>query len=207
MKRSYPSPALVIACVALFVALGGTGYAATHLPSGTSTATPSKSKSKRGPRGVRGPQGLQGIPGTTGTTGITGAPGPGAMDFVFNSSGTASPTPTTLGHAGPFSLSGECVQSGSSTKTVVLEEGPSTTIDGFDILGATPHSVSVPFPAHPTPGELVGVTSTTTTPETYAYSLFLEPSSGSPVDTTITIAATGGTTDTCHASMVVIPTS
>src|SRR5271155_2324949 len=99
MKRSYPSPALVIACVALFVALGGTGYAATHLPSGTSTATASKSKSKRGPRGARGPQGLQGIPGTAGTTGTPGAPGaagPGAMDFVFNSSGTASPTLTTL---------------------------------------------------------------------------------------------------------------
>ncbi len=66
-----PSPALVIACLALFMALGGTGYAATQLPSSKGQATAS-SAGKRGPRGFRGrrgprgPQGLQGVPGPAG---------------------------------------------------------------------------------------------------------------------------------------------
>lgn len=88
MKRSYPSPALVIACLALFVAMGGTGYAATQLPSGQSLAQASKSSVKRGARGPRGPQGPQGPAGPQGIQGIPGAPGKagsnafGALHYV-----------------------------------------------------------------------------------------------------------------------------
>jgi hypothetical protein len=32
MKIRKPSPAMVVACIALFVALSGAGYAAFHLP-------------------------------------------------------------------------------------------------------------------------------------------------------------------------------
>lgn len=74
LKRSLPSPALVIACLALFVALGGTGYAATQLSEGQSQASASK-KAKQGPRGPRGPKGAKGAKGATGATGSTGLPG------------------------------------------------------------------------------------------------------------------------------------
>jgi len=63
---------------------------------------------------------------------------------------------------GPYSVSGECIQSGSDTSTVVLEEGPGATVDEFSIDGTAAHSISVlAYPAHPTPTRLVGVVSTT----------------------------------------------
>jgi len=78
MKHSLPSPTLVIACLGLFIALGGTGYAAIHLQPRTRYVAASKSGLKRGPRGpqgLRGLQGLQGLQGAQGTQGITGPPG------------------------------------------------------------------------------------------------------------------------------------
>src|ERR1700720_2066296 len=78
MKHSLPSPTLVIACLGLFIALGGTGYAAIHLQPHTRYVAASKSGLKRGPRGPQGPsglQGLQGLPGAQGTQGIPGPPG------------------------------------------------------------------------------------------------------------------------------------
>ena len=76
LKRSLPSPALVIACLALFVALGGTGYAATQLAEGQGQASASK-KGEAGPARAEGegPKGAKGTPGTAGATGQTGLPG------------------------------------------------------------------------------------------------------------------------------------
>jgi hypothetical protein len=89
-----PSPAFVISLVALFVALGGTTYAATGLPAnnvGTkqlknaavtrskrsaSTFTALKGKrGSQGPQGIQGIQSIQGIQGLKGEKGDTGAPG------------------------------------------------------------------------------------------------------------------------------------
>jgi hypothetical protein len=81
MKR--PSPATVLSLIALFVALGGTGYA-------VQTRTIHITKIVRGPRGPAGPQGppgpevraspgaegKQGIPGKTGAQGEPGLVGP-----------------------------------------------------------------------------------------------------------------------------------
>ena len=75
-KRSIPSPAFVIACVALFVAMGGTGYAATQFAAGQEGATASKAKAKRGPRGKAGPAGPAGAKGATGSQGPKGDTGP-----------------------------------------------------------------------------------------------------------------------------------
>jgi hypothetical protein len=98
--RHRPSPAMVIACIALTVALGGTSYAAVTLPRGSvgtaqlkkNAVVSAKVKNrsllavdfKRGqlPRGARGPQGPSGATGATGATGAkgdkgdTGPPGP-----------------------------------------------------------------------------------------------------------------------------------
>jgi hypothetical protein len=75
MRRSVPSPTLVIACLGLFVALGGTGYAAIHLQPRTRYVVASKSGLKRGPRGPEGPRGLQGLEGLQGNPGAQGIPG------------------------------------------------------------------------------------------------------------------------------------
>jgi hypothetical protein len=84
IKHSLPSPAMVVACLALFVALGGSGYAAAQLKDGHGKAVASKkAKGKRGPRGKQGPAGPQGSKGDTGTTGTTGSAG---------SAGPAGPT-------------------------------------------------------------------------------------------------------------------
>ncbi len=87
LKRSLPSPALVIACLALFVALGGTGYAATQLSQGEGQATASK-KAKQGPRGPKGPKGAKGAKGATGATGATGANGLPGQRGVAGSAGS-----------------------------------------------------------------------------------------------------------------------
>ncbi|MGH3131916.1 MAG: hypothetical protein ACRDNX_13965, partial [Gaiellaceae bacterium] len=68
IRRFRPSPAMVIACLALLLALGGTGYAATNLPRNSVTSITVKDFSllakdfRRGqiPRGVAGAPGPQG---------------------------------------------------------------------------------------------------------------------------------------------------
>ena len=88
-KPRRPTPAFVLAAIALFVSLGGTGYAATTLTAGTSdhaqaAATKSKTLTKaqvnkligayianhqlslRGPAGPAGPAGGAGPTGGTG---------------------------------------------------------------------------------------------------------------------------------------------
>ena len=90
IPRHRPSPALVVACLALTVALGGTSYAAVTLPR-NSVGTPQLKRNavnsakvknfsllradfKRG-QVPAGPRGLQGLPGATGATGAPGAKG------------------------------------------------------------------------------------------------------------------------------------
>ena len=77
-KRLRPSPAMVVACIALFISLGGVGYSAIRLPANSVTTKHVRNYSllkkdfKRGqlPRGPRGLQGIQGVPGpSTGPAG------------------------------------------------------------------------------------------------------------------------------------------
>ncbi len=174
----------------------------------TGPAGPTGPGGPTGAGGPAGPAGPTGPIGATGLTGQTGPQGPGASSLVFNGAGSATPAATTLGTAGPYSLSAECVQPSSGTTTTrLLEAGPAATIDGFDMVGTLTHALSLGFPAHTTAEQLVSVTSTTTTPETSYFHLLLLPASGTPVDLQITISAVGGATNTCHASVVAIPTS
>jgi hypothetical protein len=104
--KSRPSPALVISLIALFVALGGTSYAAFSLPKGSvgpaqlknKAVTPSKVapatvrlfKGQKGARGLRGPKGPTGAAGTNGTNGTNGA-----TKVVIRLTDTAAPTANT----------------------------------------------------------------------------------------------------------------
>ena len=89
--RRRPSPAIVIACIALMVALGGTGYAAVRLPAnsvGTAQLKNSAVTSLKVKDGSllradfkagqvpAGPAGAAGAPGAAGPAGPPGATGP-----------------------------------------------------------------------------------------------------------------------------------
>ena len=105
----------VMATIAVFVALGGTSYAALQLPKGSvgpkqlkrnSVTSPKVKRGSlllndfkasqhallRGPEGPQGPQGLQGGTGAQGDVGPTGPPGPTQGSATAGFSG-ATPSP------------------------------------------------------------------------------------------------------------------
>jgi hypothetical protein len=95
MRLHKPSPATVIASVALFVALGGTAIAAKHyLINSTRQINPKVLKKLRGARGatgapgVQGKQGPQGVPGAAGGEGKQGPIGPSNAYTASNTSFT-----------------------------------------------------------------------------------------------------------------------
>ena len=219
MRGPVTSRALVAAIVGVVVLLAaGGGYALASGSSKKITACVHKHGgglysgkcAKHDKKLTWNTTGPAGPAGATGATGATGPQGPGATALVFNAAGTAAPTATSLGTAGPYGLSAECIRPPSpstTTTTRLLEVGPAATLDGFDMVGTTTRALSLGFPAHPVLAQLVPVSSTTTTPETSYYHLLLLPANGTPVDLQITISAVGGITNTCHASVVVIPAS
>jgi hypothetical protein len=80
VSMSRPSPALAISVIALFISLGGTGYAVSGF--GHSSATTAKKKKHKkkvklipGPQGAQGLRGLQGVQGIQGPVGGQGAKG------------------------------------------------------------------------------------------------------------------------------------
>ena len=84
-RMGLPSPAMMVALVALCVAMGGTGFAASSLLVANGPATPSaaisssaqhqpsawakKKQARRGPRGPKGDPGPPGVPGVPGPLG------------------------------------------------------------------------------------------------------------------------------------------
>ncbi len=118
-----PRPATIVALVALFVALGGTGYAAFAVPrnsvgsaqvingslqkSDLSKRTVAALKGNRGPRGLRGPSGgqgptgAQGSAGAQGTTGATGPAGPQGATGPQGVQGLPGPTAVWTGYGYP----------------------------------------------------------------------------------------------------------
>jgi hypothetical protein len=102
MKRvsRKPSPALVISLIALFVALGGTSYAAATLINGKlikphtiaknrlTNAAIKQLKGNRGPAGPAGSAGPQGPAGPAGPAGPPGAAGSAVAYAHINADGT-----------------------------------------------------------------------------------------------------------------------
>jgi hypothetical protein len=96
LRERRPSPAMVVACISLFVAAGGTSYAAVKLPKNSVGSAQLKSNSitsakvrngslkegdfangqlPAGPQGLQGPRGADGAKGKDGTNGTNGQNG------------------------------------------------------------------------------------------------------------------------------------
>lgn len=151
------SPALVIACVALSVSLGGVGWAATALPKnsvgtvqlkrGSVTSQKVRNGSllasdfKRGqlpagpvgPPGAQGPQGPAGARGDKGDAGAAGPPGVSGYEIVISSQLLQNAflgSHTATCPAGKKAVGGGSASSSSSTADgpFVLRSGP--VLDG-----------------------------------------------------------------------------
>ena len=117
MRRHKPSPAVIVAIVALVIALGGTAIAANrYIITSTSQIKPSVLRALHGARGAVGPpgkdgaigpQGLQGSagspgsPGATGPPGETGAPGTPGSSIVARIRSVAPVATTTTNPESP----------------------------------------------------------------------------------------------------------
>ncbi len=140
----------VIAWLALFVALGGTGLAASrYVITSPNQIKPTVLKQLRGgkgasgPRGEPGPQGPTGATGLTGTTGPTGPkgetggrgePGPAAPEPISFTSTVAQAEPEKTILASPgngLNLSAECLP---GAKEVVLRI-ETTDPEGLGVTG------------------------------------------------------------------------
>jgi hypothetical protein len=143
-----PSPAMVVAMLALFVALAGTSYAAVKLPANSVGTKQIKanavvsSKIKNGTLRradfepgalplLRGPQGPQGLPGIAGPQGPRGPEGPPAVTTVdVVDSGAPATSPVEMPCPG-----GEIATGGGGTTSSgsLTESRPVVDADGFPV--------------------------------------------------------------------------
>jgi Collagen triple helix repeat (20 copies) len=129
-----PSPALVISVIALFGALGGTGYAALNITgkdvknsSLTGKDVRDKSLTKKDfkglVRGARGPEGPAGPPGPTGPPGASGAPGAAGATGPPGTAGETGPQGPPGPTANGLSISGLVTASDGQTVEVLSRSG------------------------------------------------------------------------------------
>src|SRR4051812_39725336 len=105
MRLRRPSPSMLVALSALFVALAGTGTAATllitsaQIKDGTIQLVDMSAKARselKGTRGTRGQQGLQGQAGAKGDTGPQGPKGDSGAQGAQGVQGPAGAPATAL---------------------------------------------------------------------------------------------------------------
>jgi hypothetical protein len=170
-----PSAAIVIACVALAVALGGTSYAAFSLPANSVGTKQLKNgavtKAKISARTITG------LRGATGTRGLVGPAGPVGAGGAAGSAGQAGaqgpPGPVALAYidSGPWSLlagaqrteQAICPPGWSATGggAIASSKTPGVTIISSDQLGI-PH-----WPADPGSGWQVSMSNASATDTTF----------------------------------------
>jgi hypothetical protein len=124
MRVRKPSPALLVALLALFVALGGTSYAALKLPKNSVGAKQLKRNSVTSPKvkagslllsdfkasertalqGPQGPEGARGPQGTQGPQGVAGAPATKLWAKVSSTTPSFVRSSGTTGLEGPLAI-------------------------------------------------------------------------------------------------------
>lgn len=163
-----PSPAMLIAVIALFVGLGGTGYAATQLQAGNHADAAKKKKKKKkrsttGPRGATGATGATGAKGAAGPAGAAGTPGaqgPIGPSDTFSASNDTDPsaaggadlTVVTLNlPAGAYAITGKAdVRDGSGAGVT----GSCNLTAGSDTDASTARLPASPFRGGAIPTQL-----------------------------------------------------
>jgi hypothetical protein len=145
-----PSPATVIALIALFVALGGTGYAALKLPKNSVGAKQLKANAVTGakvkdgslsardfggtlPQGAQGPQGAAGAAGAAGTPGANGEHGTNGTNGGDGASGPTGPAGAAIATKARCNTANTLCPKSSGTatqSTLVPITNPSWTQEG-----------------------------------------------------------------------------
>ena len=144
MHVSRPSSATIIACIALFFALGGTAIAAKHyLITSTSQIKPSVLKKLKGQAGKPGPAGPAGAPGATGAQGATGGQGPAGVEgprgpegpgaVLVNVSVEVGSTKPLFSYGG-ISLQAGCLEESGKGRVDLQAEGLQIEADGTETL-------------------------------------------------------------------------
>lgn len=145
---SKPSPALVVACLALTVALGGTSYAAVALPKNSvgpaqlkkDAVTAPKIKAKTllarhfkpgqippGPAGPAGAAGAQGPAGPAGPTGAAGPQGPpGLSEYEVITASNSVVNSQTNGVSANCPAGKKAVGAGGGASFFSINHGPVT---------------------------------------------------------------------------------
>ena len=153
IKNYRPSAAMVVSLIALFMALGGTSYAALKLPKNSvgsaqvingslqkadlAKTTAAALKGNAGPQGAQGtsgPQGAVGAAGPAGATGTAGAAGPAGAIGPPGATGPIGPT----GPTGPTGPAGGAGFAASGPVTVTTTAGGAS-----DQVGVLPLSGAV----------------------------------------------------------------
>lgn len=140
MRRSFrlPGHSAVVAWLALFVALSGTGYAANQIAAaGTHRAVIARHHRGRvgptgpaGPAGPAGPKGEPGPAGPAGSNGVTGPAGPAGP------AGSGSPGPAgPAGPAGPTGPAGPSTSISSTSTTIQTLSNMNTSTVFLDLNG------------------------------------------------------------------------
>lgn len=156
-------PAMVVAVAALFLALGGTGYAVTSGDHAVQARAKAKRlngtqkqqvlalirKEAKSLAGLPGPTGAGGSSGSAGPTGATGpqgppgppgTPGPGAVKLYFDRGNDNEVV--TLGAVGPWTIKAQCAQGGAAVPAPfnLFVDGPGSADLGYNVQfnAATP---------------------------------------------------------------------
>jgi hypothetical protein len=224
-----PSPAMVVALVALFVALGGASYAAFKLPK-NSVGTPQLKKGAVTGAKVKsgsllasnfkagqlpaGPKGAQGAKGEQGKDGEKGPQGPGATTLTYDAAASASPTPTVVGTVLGVTFSAECSIPGAGeaeTKLFVLPSDGSLRWDvGTEVSDNSTNegrSTSINLPAGTVlaPTQIAGAAATSGGSQSDHNSQIVELAPARGYLNIHTTASTQSSTQTCHVSVMAFP--
>jgi hypothetical protein len=157
-----PSPAMVVACVALAIALGGTSYAALSLPANSvgtkqiKNGAVTKTKIAAGTiTGLRGHKGARGVAGPVGPAGAGGAAGSAGAAGPAGKEGPPGPVALAYINSGPWSLlagtqrteQAVCPPGWSATGggAQASSKDPGVTINSSDQLGFPEYPVDPGF--------------------------------------------------------------